>query len=52
VDDLEVRDNFTVETWLVRIEDREVKSLRGKVIVLVKVVWVGPTDESATWEPV
>ena len=29
VDDLEVRDNFTVETWLVRIEDREVKRLFG-----------------------
>ena len=25
VDDLEVRDNLTVETWPVRIEDREVK---------------------------
>jgi len=50
VDDLEVRDNLTVETWLVRIEDREVKRLRGKDIVLVKVSWVEPTGESATWE--
>jgi len=50
VDELEVRDNLTVETWLVRIEDREVKRLRGKEIVLVKVIWVGPTGESATWE--
>jgi len=46
VDDLEVRDKLTVETWLVRIEDREVKHLRGKDIVLVKVIWVGPTSES------
>jgi len=50
VDELEVRDNLTVETWPVRIEDREVKLLRGKEIVLVKVIWVGPTGESATWE--
>ena len=48
VDDLEVRDNLTVETWPVRIKDREVKRLRGKEIVLVKVIWVGPTSESAT----
>ena len=50
VDDLEVRDNLTVETWPVRIEDREVKRLRGKEVVWVKVIWVGPTGESATWE--
>jgi len=49
-DDLELRDNLTVETWPVRIEDCEVKRLRGKEISLVKVIWVGPTSESATWE--
>jgi hypothetical protein len=38
VDDLEVRDNLIVETWPVWIEDREVKRLRGKKIVLVKVI--------------
>jgi len=48
VDDLEVRDNLTVGTWPVRIQDREVKRLRGKEIVLVKVIWLGPTSESAT----
>jgi len=26
------------------------KRLRGKENVLVKVIWVGPTGESATWE--
>ncbi|KEH17157.1 chromo domain protein, partial [Medicago truncatula] len=51
VDELEVRDNMTVETWPVRIDDREMKRLRGKKIVLIKVIWVGPTGESATWEP-
>jgi len=50
VDDLEVRDNLTVETWSVKIKDREVRSLRGKEIILVKVIWFGPTSESATWE--
>ena len=50
VDELEVRDILTIETWPVRIEDREVTRLRGKEIVLVKVIWVGPTGESATWE--
>jgi hypothetical protein len=50
VHDLEVRDNLTVETWPARIEDREVKRLHGKEIILVKVIWVGPTGESATWE--
>jgi len=30
VDDLEVIDNLTVETVSLRIEDREVKRLRGK----------------------
>jgi len=48
--DLEVRDNLTVETWPVRIEDREVKRLRIKEIVLNTVIWVGPTGENATWE--
>jgi len=50
VDDLEVRDNLTVETWPVRIEDREVKCLRGKEVVLVKVIWVGPTGQSVILE--
>ena len=40
VDDLEIRDNLTVETWSVRIEDREVKQLHGKEIILVKVICV------------
>jgi len=38
VDDLEIRDNLTDETWPVRIEDREVKHLCGKEIILVKVI--------------
>ena len=49
-DDVQVRDNLTVETLPVRIEGREVKRLRGKEIPLVKVVWEGATGESLTWE--
>ena len=45
-DDVQVRDNLTVETLPLRIEDRKVKKLRGKEIPLVKVVWGGVTGES------
>ena len=37
-DDVQVRDNLTVETLPVRIDDRKVKTLRGKEIPLVRVV--------------
>jgi len=38
-DDVQVRDNLTVETLPVRIEGREVKNLRGKKIPLVNCVF-------------
>ena len=38
-DDVQVRDNLTVGTLPVRIDDRKVKTLRGKEIPLVRVVW-------------
>ena len=50
MDDIQVRDNLMVETMPLRIEDREMKSLRGKEIFLVKVVWIGVAGESAMWE--
>jgi hypothetical protein len=50
MDDIQVRDNLTVETMPLRIEGRETKSLRGKEIDLVKVVWIGAVGESTTWE--
>jgi len=49
-DDVQVRDNLTVETLPVRIEGREVKKLRGKEIPLLKFVWEVATGESLTWE--
>ncbi|XP_050918962.1 uncharacterized protein LOC127136451 [Lathyrus oleraceus] len=48
LNDVEVRDNLTVETLPMRIEDREVKQRRGKEIALVKVVWGGPTGGNVT----
>ncbi|KAI5428797.1 hypothetical protein KIW84_033704 [Lathyrus oleraceus] len=50
VDDVQVRDNLTVETSPIRIEDRELKQLRGKEIALVKVAWGGPAGGNVTWE--
>ena len=44
MDDVQVRDNLTVETSPVIIESREIKKLRGKEITLVKVVWGGPAE--------
>ncbi|XP_050920296.1 uncharacterized protein LOC127137932 [Lathyrus oleraceus] len=38
LDDVKVRDDLIVDTLPIRIEDREVKQLRGKEIALVKVV--------------
>lgn len=39
-----------VEASPLRMEDREVKHLRGKEIALVNVVWGGPAGGSVTWE--
>ncbi|XP_058753519.1 uncharacterized protein LOC131626699 [Vicia villosa] len=50
LDDVQVRENLTVETMPIRIIDREIKSMRGKDIPLVKVVLTGTTGESMTWE--
>src|ERR1051325_1580788 len=50
VDDIQVRDNLTVEKLPARIEDRKVKQLRGKEITLVKVAWGGPAEGNVTWE--
>ncbi|GAU44828.1 hypothetical protein TSUD_327100 [Trifolium subterraneum] len=49
-DDIQVKDNLTVETIPLRIERREVKRLRNKEIASVKVIWGGPAGENATWE--
>ena len=50
MDEVEVRDNLTVEALPVRILDRELKQLRGKEIALVKVAWGGAAEGNLTWE--
>ncbi|XP_050902311.1 uncharacterized protein LOC127112527 [Lathyrus oleraceus] len=50
LDDVHVRENLTVRIFLMRIEDREVKHLRGNEIASVKVVWEGPAGGSVRWE--
>ncbi|MCI44203.1 putative retrotransposon gag protein, partial [Trifolium medium] len=49
-DDVQVRDDLTIESVPLRIEGREVKRLRNKEIASVKVVWEGPAGENAIWE--
>lgn len=48
LDDVQVRENLKVETLPLRVEDREVKSLRGKNIASVEVVWGGSVGGSVT----
>ncbi|GAU22611.1 hypothetical protein TSUD_234330 [Trifolium subterraneum] len=50
-DDIQVKDNLTIETIPLRIEGREVKKLRNKEIASVKVIWGGPAGENATSYP-
>lgn len=50
VDDVQVRENLIVEASPLRVEDREVKHLRVKEIVPVKVVRRGLAGGSITWE--
>src|SRR4051812_33692974 len=50
VDDVQVRDNLTVEALPMRIEDRKLKQLRGKEIALVRVAWGGLVGGNVTWE--
>ncbi|XP_052877229.1 uncharacterized protein LOC128283855 [Gossypium arboreum] len=51
VEEIEVRPNLTFEEELVQILDRDVKTLRRKSILLVKVLWRNHSTEEATWEP-
>lgn len=50
VEDIEVRENLTIEASPIQIKDREVKQFHGKEIALVKLVWGGPASGRITWE--
>ena len=49
-DEVQIRDNLTVEAMLIRIEDRKMKQVRRKEIPLVRVAWGGAAGGSVTWE--
>ena len=46
----QIDENLTYEEELVAIVDKQVKSLRSKEIVSMKVLWRNHTTEEATWE--
>lgn len=50
MNDVQVRDNLIVEALTIRIDDRELKQLRGKDIALVNVVWGGAIGRNMIWE--
>ena len=50
LDEVQVKENLTYETFPLRIEDRQTKHLRRKEILLVKAVWGGALGEEAIWE--
>ncbi|BAT79612.1 hypothetical protein VIGAN_02252500 [Vigna angularis var. angularis] len=49
VEDIQIREDLSVEVQPVCIEDTKTKELRGKTINLVRVVWDRKTGDS-TWE--
>lgn len=50
MNDKQVRQNLAGEALPIRIEDREVKQIRGNEIALMNVVWGGITRGTLTWE--
>ncbi|XP_052478079.1 uncharacterized protein LOC128033838 [Gossypium raimondii] len=51
IKEIEVRPDLTFEEEPVQILERDVKVLRRKFILLVKVLWHNHSYEEATWEP-
>ena len=47
---IELQEDLTYAAELVHIHSREVKQLRNKMILLVKVQWYNKNREEATWE--
>jgi len=50
-EDVQWDENLSYTEHPVAIVDKEVRRLRSKDIVSVKVLWKGPTGEETTWEP-
>ena len=51
IQDIQVQPDFTFDEEPKAILDREVKQLRNKEVLLVKVLWQHHDMEEATWEP-
>ncbi|KAK2391132.1 hypothetical protein QL285_064619 [Trifolium repens] len=49
--DIQLDENLSYTEQPVAIIDKEIRRLRSKDIVSVKVLWKGPSGEEATWEP-
>ncbi|KAK2445863.1 hypothetical protein QL285_016745 [Trifolium repens] len=49
-EDVQLDENLSYTELPVAIIDKEVRRLRSKDIVSVKVLWKGPSGEEATWE--
>jgi hypothetical protein len=50
-EDVQLDENLSHTEHPVAIVDKEVRHLRSKDIVSVKVLWKGPSREETTWEP-
>ncbi|XP_016743032.1 uncharacterized protein [Gossypium hirsutum] len=50
IEEIEVRPDLTFEDEPIQILDREVKVMRRKSILLVKLLWCNHSSEEATWE--
>ena len=51
VQDIQVQEDFTFDEEPKAILDREIRQLRNKHVLLVKVLWQHLGMEEATWEP-
>jgi len=49
VEDIQIREDFTVEVPIIALEDSKVEEHKGKTVSLVKVIWDRRTGDS-TWE--
>ena len=50
IEGLGIKENLSCEKVSVQILDRQVKKLRNKEVVSVKVIWKNHLVEGATWE--
>jgi hypothetical protein len=46
----EIQEDLIIKVWPVRILDRNVKELRNKKVLLMKVLWKSSQIEEKTWE--